>query len=172
MAATPAMAQRNELAVTAGGNFPQNSGFDTGSSFAVGANYAGRMFHLPLVSLYGEIPLVVATHNVQKLTLRNGYTSWFLTPGLKLKFAPEFPLSPYVAAGAGVARFHATSGPADGDSDTRFVWDWAAGADIKFFPYLSLRGEVRDFHAGEPSFTGVAGNQHDVAVQLGLVFRF
>jgi opacity protein-like surface antigen len=167
-----ASAQKTELAITAGGNFPQTSGFDTGSSFAFGVNFAARFIHVPLAALYGEAPVLVATHSVQRLTTPTSYSSTFFTPGLKLKFAPEFPISPYVAMGAGIAYFNATSGAADGRTDTKFVWDWAAGADLKVFWHLSLRGEVRDYYAGKPSFTLATGDQHDLAAQLGMVFRF
>ena len=49
-----AFAQKNEFAVTAGGQFPNNSEFNSGTSWAVGASFAHRIFHAPLASLYWE----------------------------------------------------------------------------------------------------------------------
>ena len=55
-----AVAQKNELAVTAGGQFPNNSDFNSGASWAIGANFAHLIIHAALVSLYWEIAVVGA----------------------------------------------------------------------------------------------------------------
>lgn len=168
-------AQQNELAVTVGGQFPRNNQFDIGASFAVGGSYAGRLAHVPLASLYFEVPVVVGTQSVLRLPTRNSYSSLFITPGLKVKLAPEFPFSPYFAVGVGFARFHqkASSTVSDQSVNTN-VFSYGAGFDQKVFPYLSWRGEVRDYFSGAPAFNSVldSGRQHNIVAQTGLVLRF
>lgn len=169
-----ANAQRNELAITAGAQFPYNNQYSTGTSFAVGANYAHRIIHLPLVALYWEIPVVVAPKTVLRVPSSANYSSLFITPGLKLKLAPEFPVSPYFAAGGGYARYKLDSSAAGNDTANTAVFDFGAGVDFKFFPYLSWRFEGRDFYTGSPSFgaLGETGRQHNLVAQTGMVFRF
>ncbi len=170
-----ANAQRNELAFTAGGQFPYNNQYDSGASFAVGANYAHRMVHAPLLSLYWEVPVVVGPKSVLRLPSRANYSSLFVTPGLKLKLAPGLPVSPYFAAGVGFARFHQdATATAGSSSENTNVFDFGAGVDFKFFPFLSWRVEARDFYSGLPSFGAVvdSGRQHNVLAQTGVVFRF
>ena len=176
LACLPSLAQSNELAITGGGQFSSNDFFNTGASWAVGANYAHRIAGVPFLGLYFEIPVVVAPKSVIHIT-SSDYSSLFVTPGLKLKFAPSFLISPYVAGGVGVARFHtsATSTTSD-QTSTKAVFDIGGGLDFKIAPYFSARAEVRDFYSGLPSFdlisSGLSGRQNNVVPQVGLVFRF
>ena len=170
-----ATAQRHELAITAGGQFPYNSQFDSGASFAVGAAYAGRIFHVPLASLYFELPVVAGPKSVTRLPSRSNYSSLFIAPGLKLKLAPGFPISPYFAAGVGYARFHQDANAVvSAQTVNKEVYDFGGGLDYKIAPFFSLRGEVRDFYSGFPDFNSVPSNgrQHNMVAQAGLVFRF
>lgn len=170
-----AAAQQHELAITAGGNFPRNNQFDSGASFAVGGSYAGRLAAVPFAALYFELPVVVAPKSVLHLPSRTNYSSLFITPGIKVKFAPGFPVSPFFAAGVGFARYAAdATSTAGADSHTTNVFDFGAGVDMKVFPYLSVRGEVRDFYSGSAGLSAVSDNsrQHNIVAQTGLVFRF
>lgn len=173
--ATLAFGQSNELAVTAGGAFESNSVFPTGSSFVVGGNYARRFLSLGVASLYFELPIEGVPKSVFHVPTANNYSSLFVTPGVKLKLLPAFPVSPYLATGMGFARFHqdATS-TVPADSSYKAVWDVAGGVDWKIFPFVSMRGEIRDFITATPSLTGIndIGHQHTLAAQAGLVLRF
>ena len=170
-----AQAQQHELAITVGGQFPRNNQFDSSTSFAVGGAYAGRLASVPLVSLYLEVPVVVGVKSVLQAPSRSNYSSLFITPGLKVKLAPGFPVSPYFAAGVGFARFRTdATALTPSDSHTTNVFDFGGGVDMKVFPYLSVRGEVRDFYSGSPGISALvdSGRQHNVVAQTGLVFRF
>jgi opacity protein-like surface antigen len=169
--AISAMAQSNELAITAGGDFPRNNTFDSGTSLAVGASFAHRMVHFPLASVYWELPIIVAPKSVARIPSSTNYSSLFFTPSLKLKLAPEFPVSPYFVAGGGFARFKEDS---TNDSHTSGVFSYGAGVDFKFFPYLSWRFEGRDYYTGSPSLSAIgdSGRQHNIVAQTGVVFRF
>jgi hypothetical protein len=184
-----AVAQKHELAVTLGGNFPTNDQYNPGKSLAVGAQYDGRIFHVPTVSLYLDVPLVVATKSTftepapifcpittPNCSLRNSYRSFFLTPGVKLKFgAPLVPFQPYVVAGFGVAHYNTTGSTFFGaNSSNKPVFEVGGGVDMKIAPFVALRGEIRDFVSGTPNIAAITdkGHQHNIAPQVGLVFRF
>jgi len=172
----PALAQKNELAVTAGGYFPIKTNFDADPAFVIGGNFAHRVASVPLVSLYVEIPVFGtfnSTTNIANSTLTNPkYSALFVSPGLKLKLAPSFPVSPYLVAGGGLAHF-SKSNVTTSDSTNTGVFDVGGGLDFKFFPYLSFRTEVRDFYSGSPNLTvGFTDRQHQIIASGGLVLRF
>jgi len=168
---TTAFAQRNELSITAGANFPRNNQFDTGPSLAVGASFAHRIVYVPLASVYWELPVVVAPKSVLRVPSRTNYSSVFFTPSLKVKLAPEFPVSPFFVAGAGFARFQQDT---PDEAVNTGVFSYGGGLDMKFFPYLSWRFEARDYYTGSPSFSAIGdtGRQHNIVAQTGVVFRF
>ena len=174
--AIPASAQKNELAVTAGGYFPLSSSIDASTSFTIGGNFAHRVASVPLVSLYVEVPVYGTFDSTARITnstlLNPKYSALFVTPGLKLKLAPSFPVSPYFVAGGGLAHFR-TSNTATNDSSNSGVFDVGGGLDFKFFPYLSFRLEARDYYSGSPNLTvNFSERQHQVIAAAGLVVRF
>lgn len=170
----PAAAQKNEIAVLGGGHFPVNDRFDTGVGPAVQFNYARRVASVPLVSLYLEFPLAASFDfdlDDPGLGVPGNFNSVFFTPALKLKLAPGFPASPFFSAGGGVARFRERT---TDSTETTSVFQFGGGLDIKIFPYLSLRGEVRDFYSGSPRLTleDIDERQHNVLVSGGIVLRW
>jgi hypothetical protein len=172
--ALPAQAQKNELAAEGSGLIDVSA---YNPSFGAGfqLNYARRLFHVPLVSLYGEVPFVAGFHNEQFIVSqlrRQFYDNYYLTPGLRVKFVPGFFLSPYLAVGAGWAHFASTQTSA---SDDEFVADWAGGFDVKLVPIVGLRFEARDFYGNVPVLIpGVPAlaDHNNVVVSAGVVLRF
>lgn len=171
-----ATAQSNELAVTAGGYFPFNTSFSADTSFAVGGSFAHRVAGVPLVSLYVELPVYASFNSTATLKTVTSpanakYSALFITPGVKLKLAPEFPVSPYAVFGGGLAHYSKTNtGTNDSNAST---FDIGGGLDFKVAPFLSLRGEVRDFYSGNAHiFQNVDERQHQVMATAGLVLRF
>ena len=177
--AVPAVAQKIELAVGAGGYFPVNL-TGVGNAAAIEGSVAYRVASVPLLSAYVEVP-VVGTLNSSVTTLgltsSASYSALFVAPGLRVKFAPGFFVSPWFAAGGGLAHFSANSGLRQlggSDSTNTNVFDYGGGLDIKIAPYLSVRGEVRDFYSGGLGFSLATFNQrqHNIVTTGGLVFRF
>src|SRR4051794_30950703 len=119
--AIPCFAQSNELGVTVGGYFPINSSVGAGNALAAGGSFAHRIVHLPLASVYFELPVYGSFNSITNIVStaqgRAKYSGLFVTPGLKLKLASELPISPYFVAGAGVAHFSKTNVTTD-DSTT------------------------------------------------------
>ncbi len=54
------------------------------------------------------------------------------------------------------------------------VFDYGGGADFKFWRFVGLRAEIRDFYAGGPSYNtnAIRGGQHNVVAGGGLVLKF
>jgi hypothetical protein len=184
LASLPVAAQKNELAIGAGGYFPVNL-TGVGNAAAIEGSYARRIASVPFLSAYIELPVVgTLTSNVSNfgLTSSASYSALFIAPGLRVKFAPGFFVSPWLAVGGGLAHFSGNSGlrllSGTGTTNTGVV-DYGGGLDWKIAPYLSLRGEARDFYSGGLGFN-VLGfnllnfnqNQHNIVITGGLVLRF
>lgn len=171
-----AQAQSNEIAAEASGLLTV-SPYNPGAGVGFQLNYAHRLFHVPLVSVYGEIPFVAGFDNTQYDVFelaRENFNSYYVTPGVKVKFAPGFIISPWLAAGVGWAHFSSTQ---NNSSDTKFAADWGGGLDMKIAPFVSLRLEARDFYTGVPTLgvglpVPLPGNQNNIVVSGGFVARF
>jgi opacity protein-like surface antigen len=172
-----ASAQKNEFAAEASGQFPSadNLSFDPAVGYQL--NYAHRLLGAPGVGIYVEVPFVAGFNNQRTLTsLFTGqdYNSLYFTPGIKVKLLPSFFLSPYFAGGIGLAHFSASNA---GGSENDFAIDVGGGLDMKVFPHLSLRGEVRDFITDTPGLNldllqNFTGKTNNVVVSGGVVLRF
>jgi hypothetical protein len=174
-----AFAQSNELAIGAGGYFPVNL-TGAGNAVAIEGSFAHRIASVPLLSAYIELPVVgTLNSSVQTfgLTSSASYSALFIAPGLRLKFAPGFPVSPWAAVGGGLAHFSANSGLrllSGTDTTNTGVLDFGGGLDMKVAPWVSVRGEVRDFYSGGLGFnlSNFNERQHNLVVTGGLVLRF
>lgn len=180
-------AQKNELALVAGAKITPTVGSGTtetsfATTFAFEANYAAQLAHIPAVALHLEIPALftpstdLTTSNVTAL---KSYSSFFITPALRLKVLPGSPLSPWISAGGGIVHFNPGSTTQGGTTvNTQSVTKGAAqagiGADIHppLLP-VAFRVEVRDFYTGLPDLNSVTIKvRHNVLVGGGLVLRF
>jgi opacity protein-like surface antigen len=97
----------------------------------------------------------------------------FITPGLRVRLAPSFPLSPYISAGLGYARFNRQLFTGGTSSDSSLALDIGGGLDLKILPIVGLRAEVRDFNSGGIGLQTLAfGRQNNVFVTAGIALRF
>ena len=187
----PVYAQKHELGLMLGVNsgpkrdfeLPSPGSLSVDSGITYAANYGVRLSGGGAAALYFEIhfaatPLQdVASGNP---TIPRDYASLFLTPGLRVKFAPGFFVSPYIAAGGGYALFEQSSNLPDGTPNPgprqthRGAIDVGGGVDVRVWRWLALRGEVRDFYSGNPSYNvAVSGSrQHNIVASGGFVLRF
>lgn len=188
---TTVLAQKNEFGVSVGYMFTGDRTLDPPSSADVKIDnkvtyeisYGRRMVDAAVASAHLEFLLVGSpSKNVKasNLLLPSNYSSLFLTPGFKLKIFPGSPLTPYLAVGAGYARFNQSDvlingQPNRGDRATNtLVYNYGGGFELKIFPFVSLRGEIRDFVTGNPglNFPISGGKQHNVIPAVGAVLRF
>lgn len=178
--ALPAFAQNNELALTVGGYFPAHATLDVNAAPVIEGSFAHRVYSVPLAALYVELP-VAKTFEAGIASTRSNYSALFVAPGLKLKLAPSFPISPWLAIGGGVAHFSANAeltGTTSGKSSNSGVADFAAGVDMKVAPFISVRGQVRDYYSSslKSAFSlrlpTASDRQHNIVASGGLVLRF
>lgn len=175
--AVSAVAQSNEIALTVGGYFTRHVQVISDNMFAVQGNVARRVVHFPKASLFVELPIAASLDARAKATTILGgqsfntrnYSALFVSPGLRLKLIPDSRVSPYFAAGGGLAHFSKSGSP----STSTGVFDFGAGLDVKLTRFVSLRGEARDFYSGPPQLiTGLHDREHQILATAGVVFRF
>jgi len=146
-------------------------------------NYANRMVNGELASLHWELAITGAPRTGVKssnVLLPRNYSTLIFTPGLKLKIFPGGGFSPYLVGGVGLGRFsqsgtNINGSPNTGDrSNTSFVFNYGGGVDLNVLGPISVRGEVRDFMTGTPSFSTPFLNdrQHNLFVGAGIVVRW
>src|SRR6476660_5070074 len=143
---------------------------------------AVRLANFKLASLHLEVPVAgipsaqvdfSETPSLNALKL----SSVFVTPSLRVKFAPGFPVSPFASIGGGWAHYNLT-----GSSMNKGALQFGGGVDIKTgVPLLGFRAEVRDFITDQPDFGIVSiqtvgstslGRRHSVLAGGGIVLRF
>jgi hypothetical protein len=156
--------------------------FELGSGTALQANYGYRFLSTPKVALYGEVHMLANPQRVVTSAnrgLTKDVASLFVTPGLRVKFFPRGALAPYAVVGGGWALFEhsiatlaSATNPAPRTA-SHGVLDFGAGVDVRFWKFVGLRGEIRNFYSGNPSYNvPLSGGQHDVVTGGGLVLRF
>jgi hypothetical protein len=183
---------KNDLGLLLGGGFvPRRTTaggvtVDFGTSIAYSADY-GRRIKSGATSLYVEFPFVAEPNNkVRSADQRSivSLASIFVVPSLRLKFASDKVVSPWVSGGFGyglteASEFFGNGGRNPSRYHSSGAAQFGAGVDVRtpikvWFP-ISLRGEVRDYYAvNSPDFgTSVqGGGQHNVVVSGGMVLHF
>ncbi len=167
--------QKNEFAALAS-SFQTSANGDVHGGAGLQFNYARRILHLPMASLYLELPFAAAWGGSLPFFhswyhLNEDFNTVYLTPGLKLKILPSSFISPYLAGGLGWGSFRTTT---PSSASNHFACDIGGGADFKVLPFLSLRGEVRDYYTSGSIlyFPTVNGSVNNVVISGGAVFRF
>lgn len=140
-----------------------------------------RVLNAKAVSLHVDVPFVAVpstklTESFTTATLDH-LTTLFITPGLKIKFAPGAPVSPWAVVGGGWAHYNLKDASI---TQNKGVLEYGGGLDFKTgIPILGFRGEVRDFVTGTPDFglspfiTTQSGlHHHNILLGGGIVLRF
>jgi hypothetical protein len=154
---------------------------DLNAGLAIEETFAQKIRELSFGALYWEVdgligPLrrtagtpVSANHTIRSI---------YVTPGLRLQFAPKDPVSPWLAAGAGYAFYGADhtaigGGSSAGGTAHTYAIDFGGGVDYAFGKSYVLRGEARGFYTGSPNFgTPVENGLFNFVISGGLVWRF
>ena len=157
--ASSALAQKNDVALTGGGYFEVTNPLNLGAAWALEGSYARQIARVPVLSLALEVPVAGSSGSsiptIAGLNIATSYSSLFVTPGIRVRLAPSFFLSPYVAAGVGVGHFDKTLITGVNTSNNTMAFDVGGGLDMKILPHISLRGEIRDFNSGGLDIPGV-----------------
>jgi opacity protein-like surface antigen len=184
-------AQKHEIGLLIGGarsgdnrfEFPQPGSLRGDTGFTFQFNYSRRIINARVAALYADTPIVITPST--EFRTSNGvfpsdFSSLYFTPGLKLKLAPEFKVSPYGVAGFGFAWQNPSDTRIDGqpntgdDSRTDTAASFGGGVDVKLSSWFAVRGEVRSFYTVTPQF-GInlfTDRQHNIVTTAGAVLRF
>ena len=181
-------APRNEVGLTLGGLFSNDRNaaatrLDLGSGVAFQANYGYRFFGNDKAAFYGEVhflanPLRDVSSSTQTLT--HDVATLFVTPGIRVKFVPNSRIAPYFAVGGGWADYEQSTTTLAGSRNpaprtvNHGAFDYGGGVDFKFWRFVGLRAEIRDFYTGSPSYnaSALSGGQHNVVAGGGVVLKF
>lgn len=189
--ALPGYGQRSELGLLLGGFKPASRTLNVSTAaqadFSRGlslyANYGIRIAGGEAAALFFEVPFIATPqHKIETAagSATRDLATIYLTPGFRLKLAPNARVSPYVATGGGWALFEHSTTRQDGRENeaprtlSRGAFNFGGGVDIHVWRFVSVRGEVRDFISGNPSFNvPVRGSiQHNVIFAGGLALKF
>jgi hypothetical protein len=185
----------NELGLTLGAEFvpeqqlvaPAGAKLSFSNSIVFGANYARRLGQAGGTAVYLEFPFSAApSHRIRSgnpAAITN-LATLFITPSLRLKFAPEAAISPWISGGFGYGLLEGdTTLPGGARNPARHTHtgtaQFGAGVDIRtpvrILAPISLRAEFRDFYALNALNYNVAirdDRQHHLVVAGGFVLRF
>ncbi len=187
-AAAVAAAQNHEIAFTFGRLSGPTRSSASGpialsGGTALQANYAYRVLLRRHFSLSPEVHFLANGQReigARDSAVTRDVATLYVTPGLRVKFAPSARVTPWAVAGGGYALYEQsllTLGGAPNPA-SRFTHRGAlmfgAGVDAPLWRWIGLRFEVRDFYSGNPAFnaTGLSGGQHNVVAGGGIVLRF
>ncbi|HWF06520.1 MAG TPA: hypothetical protein VHA06_22715 [Candidatus Angelobacter sp.] len=190
LVASSGFAQSNDVAVSFGGTFSPgvkgqavcealpscptgivDRSIDPG--FSVEGTYAHRLANFRVASLHLELPVLFApSRSTGLITTPSDFSSFFVTPSLKLKLLPSSGISPFVSVGGGLARFKE-----DSFSSNKGAVQYGGGVDFKTrLPLLGFRFEVRDFmtsRPGIPAFSTITSDHlHNLFVGGGITLHF
>ena len=181
------VAQKNEVGLALGGLVPQDRGrvpnkISLSGGVSYRANYAHRVIG-GRTALYGEVHFLAnpqrVVGSVNPAATRDVATL-YVTPGVQVKFAAGSALSPYVALGGGAAWYQQSLFRIDGGTNRaprnlyRGALDFGGGADAKFWRWIGLRAEIRDFYTRSPAYNipAVTVRQHNVVAGGGFVLKW
>jgi hypothetical protein len=196
LAATLAIAQdeKNEVSGVLGRTFIGTQSFQCSGCFdpnirfgrglTVEGSYARRLFVLPIYSVSAELPVVYNPdedlHGGGSSPVPADYKAFFVTPSVRVNLFPTTAVSLWGSVGGGVGHISQGSktiyGAANlGKGTTSGVLQYGLGLDVRLLRRFYIRGEARDFWAGEPDFpqapTGKS-RQSNWFVGGGAMFRF
>jgi len=191
--ASCALAQVNELSVTAGKTFVstqtiQNSGSPNphihfGNEETIAFDYARLLKKAGFLGFHAELPVVIYPRmdlNTYQNVIPADIGALFVTPSLRMNIFSGDSVTPWVSAGGGYGRFRYAprlnfygQNPGPSGSNTGVV-QFGAGVDVWVWHRWGARLEFRDFYSGEPDLNVDTGRsrQHNYYVGAGMAHRF
>ncbi|HYL93263.1 MAG TPA: hypothetical protein VEW69_08910 [Alphaproteobacteria bacterium] len=181
------VAQKSELSFVAGGKITPDGTSPTGKttfnkSFAFEVGYATQLISAKAAALELEIPLTASPNtdvNTSNVFTAKSYSSIYVTPGFRVRLAPDAPFSPWIAGGVGFVHFSPSStnlagGPSGANSSTKAAYSVGGGLDLRPGKSpIAFRFEARELYTGVPNLAIPRLNVHNnVLLAGGIVVRF
>jgi hypothetical protein len=165
-----------------GGCFDPNIRF--GRGLTIEGSYARRLMVLPIYSVTAELPVAYNPdedlHGGGSSPVPKDYSALFVAPSARVNLFPTTAFSLWGSFGGGFGHVSQNGstiyGAANlGKGTTSGVLQYGFGLDVRILRRLFVRGEARDFWAGEPDFpqapTGKS-RQHNYFAGGGVMWRF
>jgi hypothetical protein len=196
LAAAMAVAQdeKNEISGVLGRDFISTQGIQGASFFdpnirygrglSIEGSYARRLFVAPIYALSVEVPVLYNPdedlHAGGPSLVPKDYTAFFVAPSGRVNLFPTTAVSLWGSLGAGFGHISQNGStlygaPNLGKGTTSAVLQFGLGLDVRILRRLYIRGEARDYWAGEPNFpqapTGKS-RQSNFFVGGGVMWRF
>jgi opacity protein-like surface antigen len=154
-----------------------------GRALTYQATFAWRVWRNDRAAVSFEVPFLASpAFDVETAvgSLPKEYASLYLTPGVRVAVPVRRPISAFAAVGAGYARYSESrlrrdGGPNPSQQDTNTAaLGFGGGIDVKAWPWLGFRGEIRDVYTSARRFSipTPSPSVHNVVVSGGLVLRF
>jgi hypothetical protein len=155
-----------------------------GRGISVEGSYARRILVTPIFSVSGEVPVMYDPdedlHSGGPGLVPKNYSALFVTPSVRVNLFPTTAVSLWGSVGGGFSHISQNGallygGTNTGQSTNSGVLQFGVGLDVRLKSKLYLRGEARDFWAGEPDFplspTGKS-RQSNFFLGGGVMWRF
>jgi hypothetical protein len=155
-----------------------------GQGLSVEGSYARRFYVAPVYSFTAEIPVMFnpdeKLHAGGPGLVPKSYSALFVAPSVRVNIFPTTGVSPWASIGGGYGHISESSNLLYGDANpgkgtNTGLLQYGVGLDVRVKRRLIIRGEARDFWAGEPDFplspTGKS-RQHNYFVGGGVIWRF
>ena len=162
--------------------FDPNIRYGRGLSFDV--SYARRLWVAPIYAVSPEVTLLYNPdedlHAGGPGLVPKDYSALFVTPGVRVNLFPTTAVSPWGAIGGDFGHISENKsllygGTNTGKSTNSGILQYGVGLDVRATHHIYIRGEVRNFWAGEPDFpqapTGKT-RQNNYFVGGGVIWRF
>ena len=187
--------EKNELGLTLGAEFvpeqqlvaPAGAKLNFSKSVVFGANYARRLAATNSAAFYLEFPFSAAPSH--RITSTNpaaitNLATLFVTPSLRVKFAPEAAVSPWISGGIGYGLLEGDQTlPGGARNPARHTStataQFGGGIDVRtpfrILAPISLRAEFRDFYTFNDlnyNTPTLDDRQHHLVLAGGFVLRF
>ncbi len=155
-----------------------------GRGLSFEGNYARRLIVNPLFAVSAEVPILYNPdedlHAGGPGLVPKDYSALFVTPSVRFNLFSGTAVSPWGSFGGGFGHvsqngslLYGLANP--GKGTTSGVLQYGVGLDVKLTRRLYIRGEGRDFWAGQPDFplspTGKT-RQHNYFIGGGAFVRF
>lgn len=151
-----------------------NAAVKTTDKITYEGTFGHRLVNLHLVSFHLDVPVLgTPTRTIKQGLFRQDFSSVFVTPGLRVSFSLPY-VSPFAVIGGGLAHFSGSAAPQTlANSNTTGALEFGGGVDIKTpIPFLSLRGEFRQFYTGTPDFSTTQMSDTNRFAGAGIVLKF
>ncbi len=152
--------------------------FNLDSGKNLQASYGYRSFHAGPAQVYLGVHFLANDQRVVSSadrSLTRDVATVYVTPDVQVTFSAG-PIQPWVTVGGGAAIYEQSKVRLDGLTNaasrdvTQGVFMAGGGVDIPVFRFIALRGEVREFYSGNPSYnTLLKSGQNNLLVGGGVV---